>query len=150
VLILLKLSYSEKIPETDKIRIICALHKLDVDRIIVLERMGYISQAQGLEDVKTTAREIETMRNNIEINRISYTLDKNAKLIEEFNGSDEERIKFINKILDEENILYKQLTEAMEKNQQLSAQEGAETQQSNNQSNGVQQRKGWSGDSQNN
>ena len=129
---LLKLSYSEGLSDPERAKIICALHQLEISGIATLERLGYISQEQGIEDIKDTktkVREIRMSINAMQIKTILATLKENTKRLEEFEGSEEDRVKLMIKISDEENILSQKLTAAYAENIELENSKKNETKQ---------------------
>lgn len=48
---LLRLSWSSELSELDKAKIIAMLHQLDMNKMVVLEKLGYLSKAQGMADM---------------------------------------------------------------------------------------------------
>lgn len=106
---LLKLSYSNELTDNEKVRVIYLLHQLDINKIAALDRLGYLTKAQGMEDAKKTVKLQHAIENRALSNRIKTTSASNSELIEKFNGSDEERLGLILKVYNEETALLDQL-----------------------------------------
>ncbi len=77
-----KASYSEQLSDAERAKIIYALHQLDVSKIITLERLGYISQAQGIEESKAAIKQNQLKAINSEMDKIRLSIYKTNKRID--------------------------------------------------------------------
>jgi hypothetical protein len=109
---ILKLSYSKQLSDRERARVIYMLHQICVNGIDTLTKLGYLSQAQGIEDRKAAEKEYELVINNVRIKSALADLNRNSMLLQEFDGTPEEGLKLWLKICDEEKRLWQKLLDA--------------------------------------
>jgi len=102
---LLRLSYSDKLSDAEMVKTIFRLEQLEINKIAVLERLGYVSREYGIAKRDEAIKDSSIDNLIIEINDTKKTIDENAKSIESIDKSDKEYSKAFLKMCKKEREL---------------------------------------------
>ncbi|MFA5156995.1 MAG: helix-turn-helix domain-containing protein [Candidatus Omnitrophota bacterium] len=109
---LLRLSYSEKLSDAERAKIICVLHQMWISAITTLRQLGYLSQDRGTEDTETT-RIHKLLFDAIGMQDQLLRLISEMRSVKLLEGLPEDYKKKILAIFDEEQNFYERLSNSI-------------------------------------
>lgn len=123
---LLRLSYSDELKDIERAKVIYLLHKLDVDNIIVLDRLGYISQSYGIAEKEQIIKDLEMLdivKAKIDLEQeiiaTNAVIKENTKAYKDFQGTVEERSDALLAMCDKDLLLVSRLVSDVKMVQRL-------------------------------